>query len=723
MSPILNRLPWVLLAWAMAAPAATLEPAAPPLLAPLQQQAQAATLAAKFLTRYHYRAMPLDDSLSEKIFDRYLKSLDPERLIFVQADLDQFATARPRLDDAIRQEELTIPFAMFNLYERRIVERLSYARELLKQNFDFSLNESYAVERDKEPWPKSEDEARDLWRKRVKNDWLRLKLAGKDDKAIRDTLDKRYSNSLARINKYKSEDVFQVFMNAYARSIEPHTDYLGPAAAADFGITMSLSLVGIGAVLQEREEYTTIRELVPGGPAALSARLSVGDRIVAVGQGHDGAMQDVVGMRLDDVVAMIRGTKDTVVRLDVLPADSGLDGKHKLVSLVRNKISLEQQAAKKSILQSRDGGTTRKLGVITLPVFYQDIDARRKGSKEFRSASRDVARLLEDLAKERVDGVLVDLRNNGGGSLDEAVELTCLFTGKGPVVQERNSQGNVKVDSCSNSRRRWDGPLGVLINRGSASASEIFAAAIQDYGRGIVIGEASFGKGTVQTLVNFDEMANNDKPRLGELKMTIAQFFRVNGGTTQLRGVTPDVGLPSITDPESFGESSYDNALPWTQILAASYTPAGDLAGYLPALQNRHAARVAKDKDFQYLLEDIAELKAQRVKRLVSLNEAERRRERDRQEAKIKLRAAGEAAEGNGKNRKSLNEKAAWKNIARQNAGLQADEINLNDEIAAEKAQKNAKDVWLQEAAHILGDAIDLLQIKPTLATRDPLAH
>ena len=713
------RLLCLLLACVPASQAAT-QSLPPPQLMPLQQQAQAATLTAKFLARHHYRTLPLDDALSEKIFDRYLKALDPERLIFVQTDIDQFADARYRLDDAIRQEELTIPFAIFNLYERRIVERLNYARELLKQNLDFTLNENYAFEREKEPWPKSEDEVRDLWRKRVKNDWLRLKLAGKDDKAIRETLDKRYGNSLSRVSKYKSEDVFQVFMNAYARSIEPHTDYLGPAAAADFGISMSLSLVGIGAVLQERDEYTTIRELVPGGPAALSNKLAVGDRIVGVGQGHEGDMLDVVGMRLDDVVAKIRGAKDTVVRLDILPVSAGLDGKHKLIALTRSKISLERQAAKKSILQSRSGGTLHKIGVIALPGFYQDAEARRKGSKDFRSASRDVTRLLEDLIKERVDGVLVDLRNNGGGSLDEAVELTCLFTGKGPVVQERNSQGTVKVDSCNQSRRIWDGPLGVLINRGSASASEIFAAAIQDYGRGIVIGESSFGKGTVQALINFDEMAHSEKPKLGELKITIAQFFRVNGGTTQLRGVTPDIGLPSTTDAESFGESSYENALPWVQILPASYTPAADMSGFLATLQSRHAARVAKDRDFQYLLEDIAELKLQRNKRQISLNETERRKERDRQEAKLKLRTDSEVADETGKNKKAIKEKAATlKTLARRNSGLQADETSLSDEIAAEKAEKDAKDVWLNEAAQILGDALDLLQIKPSLATRD----
>jgi len=712
-----NRLLWILLAIATASHAAVPAPSAPPILAPLQQQGQAAALAAQVLTRHHYKAVPLDDAMSEKIFDRYVKTLDPEKLFFIQADIDKFAAARTELDDAIYHEDLHIPFAIFNLFQRRVVERLAYAREILKQDHNFSRVETYQYERSKEPWPKSEDEARDLWRKRVKNDWLRLKLAGKDDKMIRATLAKRYGNSLARAYKSKSDDVFQVFMDAYAMSIEPHTDYLGPRASAEFDIAMRLSLVGIGAVLQERDEYTTIRELVPGGPAAQSAKLHVGDRIVGVGQGNDGPVTDVVGWRVDDVVTLIRGAKDSVVRLDILPADAGPDGQHKHIALVRNKISLEQQAAKKSIIRVKDGAVTRQVGVIVLPSFYQDFDARRRDDKNYKSATRDVAVLLEELKKDKVDAVLIDLRNNGGGSLDEAVELTGLFTGEGPVVQERNSQGNVRIDSSHDTTRAWDGPLGVLINRASASASEIFAAAIQDYGRGVIIGEPSFGKGTVQTLVNFDQMAHSDKPKLGELKMTVAQFFRVNGGTTQLRGVTPDISFPTVSDTENFGESSYDNALPWTQIKAANYASAGNIASWLPSLQSRHTLRIASDKDFQYLLEDVARINAQRKKHVLSLNEADRRKERDLLEARLASRADSSGADGS--NKKSAKEKsAAMKKIALQDLGLQADERSLSDELAAEKAQKDAKDVWLNEATHILSDEVDLSRGKTELAAR-----
>jgi carboxyl-terminal processing protease len=687
-------------------------------LAPAQQQAQAANLAAQILSRHHYKALPLDDAMSQKIFDRYLKTLDPERLFFLQSDIAQFSASRTRLDDAIFQEDLHIPFDIFNLFQQRVTERLAYARELLKQDFDFTRNESFQYQRDKEPWPASQDEMQDLWRKRVKNDWLRLKLAGKDDKFIRTTLDKRYATNVARVEKYKSEDVFQIFMDSYATAIDPHTDYMGPSASADFDIAMSLSLVGIGAVLQERDDYTTIRDLVPGGPAALSTKVNVGDRIIAVGQGPEGPMTDIVGWRVNDVVGLIRGAKDTTVRLDILPVDAGPDAKHKRISLVRNKISLDRQAAKKTVIQVKDGASTRPVGVITLPMFYQDIEARRRGDKEFKSAARDVERLLEQLKKDKIDSVLIDLRNNGGGSLDEAIELTSLFTGVGPVLQERNSRGDIKVDSARTLKATWSGTVGVLINRGSASASEIFAAAIQDYGRGVIIGEPSFGKGTVQTVVSLDQVAHNEKPQFGELKMTIAQFFRLNGGTTQLRGVVPDIRFPTVSDTEHFGESSYDNALPWTEIKAANYLPVGDLSRMLPLLENRHASRVAKDKDFQYLLEDLREVQEQRNKRELSLNEAERRKEREMRDARLKQREESKGAgTGAGKNGKPTRQAAARK-IVPQDVGLQAGERSLSEELADEKAQKEAKDIWLDEAARIVGDEAAMLKSEPQLATR-----
>ena len=682
-------------------------------LKPVAQQAQAARLSAEILSRYHYKAMPLDDALSEKIFDSYLKFLDPEKLFFIQSDIDNWASLRRRIDDAILSENLTLPFALFNRYAQRATDRFAYARTLLKERFDFQAMESYPYSREKAEWAKTEAEMRDLWRKRVKGDWLRLKLAGKDDKSIFDTLDKRYEHSQKRIAQLKSEDAFQSFMNAYTMAIEPHTNYMGLRAAEDFDISMRLSLFGIGAVLSEKNEYTTIRELVPGGPAALSGQLNVGDRILGVAQGEHGELADVLGWRLDDTVALIRGAVDSVVVLDVLPAEANPDGKHKRVSLIRKKISLEAQSAKKAFIPVSEGNVTRKIGVITLPSFYEDFDGRQKADPDYKSASRDVAQLLDELKHENVDSVLVDLRNNGGGSLSEAIKLTGLFIDKGPVVQQRNAQGKIVVENDTKAGTSWDGPLGVLINRGSASASEIFAAAIQDYGRGLIIGEKSFGKGTVQTILDLDQITHNAKPKFGELKLTVAQFFRINGGTTQLRGVTPDIPFPSIQDDEEFGESCFDNALPWVQIKAADYAPLADLSDVRQKLISRLETRVKSDKDYQYLLEDVAEFERLRKSEQISLNEAQRRRERDAQEAKLKARkVAGSSPDDI---------------AAISDDGLQADERNVTNDLAFEKVRKAAKDVLLNQTVHILSDEVELLntaskmgKAAPATASRQP---
>lgn len=690
---------WLLLALAAAAQANTPEVEAPPVptLKPLRQQPVAARMAAKIIEEHHYKPVPLDDALSEKIFNAYLKSLDSEKMFFIQSDIDKLQEARTKLDDAVLNDELDLPFAMFNLYAKRAAERFAYAGDLLKTKFDFQQNESFQFQRENEPWAKSEDELRELWRKRVKNDWLLLKLAGKDDGKIVETLGKRYGNFLKRLGRMKSEDAFQIFMNAYTMTVDPHTNYMAPRTTEEFDISMRLSLVGIGAVLEDKDDYTTIKELVPGSPAALSGKLQTGDRIVGVAQGDKNAMADVVGWRLDDTVALIRGPKDTVVILDVVPVGASPDSAHKLVRLVRKKISLEDQAAQKTVIPLVDQGQPRKIGVITLPTFYEDFEARRKGEKDFKSATRDVARLLGELKAEKVDAVLIDLRNNGGGSLTEAVELTGLFIGSGPVVQQRDAEGDISVSNSNNPGVVWDGPLGVLINRGSASASEIFTAAIQDYHRGLVIGETSFGKGTVQTMVNLDEIAHAPAPQLGDLKLTIAQFFRINGGTTQVRGVTPDFNLPSIADFEHFGESSFDNALPWMQIKSADYKPAPDIAGILPQLEERHNQRVAKNKDYQNLLEDVDELKQRRKKTSISLNEAERRKEREALQAKLKLRKP---------------------DGAKDKAGDVEADLDLDDGETLKKQDKKAKDTLLYEAAYTLGDEVELLKTKPARVAR-----
>ncbi len=723
--------------------------ASAPLLKATSAEGEAGIWATRFLTRFHYKPTPLDDAMSEKIFKRYLDSLDSDKLFFTQVDVDKFAAYKDTLDDAIYDQNLAAPFAIFNVYEQRVGERVAFARAELAKGFDFSVEESYRYDREKAPWASDDAAANDLWRKRIKNDWLRLKLAGKADKDIRETLDKRYASYLDRVHQLNSEDVFQTFMNAYAMSIEPHTNYLGPRSAENFDIAMKLSLEGIGAVLQRDDDYTAIREIVPGGPAALSGKIKVGDRIVGVGQGANGVIVDVVGWRLDDVVEKIRGAKDTVVRLEVLPADAGPDGKHATLDLVRKKVSIEEQAAKKSVIEVKDGTHVRHIGVISLPTFYQDFDARRRGDKNYKSATRDVEKLLGELKNEKADGVIVDLRNNGGGSLAEATDLTGLFIDKGPVVQVKNAGGQIEAENDTQAGMAWDGPLAVLVNRASASASEIFAAAIQDYGRGVIIGEPTFGKGTVQNLVDLDDVAHNEKPTFGEVKMTIAQFFRINGGSTQLRGVTPDISFPLTVDAKDFGESSYDNALPWTSIAPAKYAAVADLKPILPMLVERHQARVAKNAEWQNFEADLTDLRKLRDEKTVSLNEQVRRKERDEQEAKRKARDLASASatpqsdpaakttqkiaddakdRASGKNdqtsmaqiRKDTDHPApsAAKDTPVQDDGLQPDERSISVDLKREKAAKDKRDVILDEAAHILADEIGLIRTDTKLAAQ-----
>ncbi|MDQ2972154.1 MAG: carboxy terminal-processing peptidase [Pseudomonadota bacterium] len=677
-----------------------------PVLKPTAAQGEAAVLAARLLTRFHYESLPLDDAMSQKIFKGYFDALDAEKLFFTQTDLDHFAPARTKLDDAIWNGDLSIPYTIFNLYEQRAGERTQYAMDLLKKGFVFSKDDSYTLDREKAPWAKDTAALNDLWRRRVKNDWIRLKLAGQKDDDIRKTLAKRYANYQDRVHQLDSEDVFQTFMNAYAMAIDPHSNYFGPRAGANFDIAMKLSLEGIGAVLEQHDDYTLIREIVPGGPAAKSGKLAVGDKIVGVGQGACGPISDVVGWRIDDVVDKIRGAKGTIVRLEVLPGDAGQDAKHMLVDIVRKKVTIAEQAAKKSIIDIKAGGVTHHIGVITLPTFYQDFDARRRGDSDYKSATRDVAKLLAELKQAKVDGVVMDLRDNGGGSLSEATELTGLFIDKGPVVQVRDARGHVEEEDDTDAGMAWSGPLAVLVNRGSASATEIFAAAIQDYGRGVVIGEKTFGKGTVQNLTDLDQLAQNEKPTFGELKMTIAEFFRINGGSTQLHGVTPDIEYPHSVDFTDFGESSYDNALPWTQIAPAKYKPVASLQPLIPQLTQMHDARVAKDPSWQLLLDELTAARKLHDQKIVSLNYAARdaqRKQLDAQEAGFKAR------------RKALGDASAAN--LRPDDGLQPGERSLKSDLAREAAAKNAKDAELDETAHILADELDLIHGNNKLAS------
>ena len=693
---------------APASPIAKYKATPAPELKPTAAQGQAAILAARLLTRFQYEALPLDDAMSAKIFDAYFKALDGSKLFFTQADANQFAPDRSKLDDAIWNGDMSAPFAIFNLYEKRAGERTAYALALLKKGFNLDGDGTYTFDRDKAPWAADTAALNALWKGRVENDWIRLKLAGKDDAEIRKTLSRRYENYLDRVHQLDSEDVFQTFMNAYATAIDPHTNYFGPRASQNFDITMKLSLEGIGAVLQEHDEYTVIREIVPGGPAAKSGKLEVGDKIVGVGQGDCGAIVDTVGWRIDDVVAKIRGHKGTTVRIEFLPAEGGPDAKPQLVTLVRKKVTIAEQAAKKKIVDVKESGRTVKIGIIDLPSFYEDFDARRRGDADYKSASRDVAKLLDELKQAKVSAVVVDLRDNGGGSLSEAVNLTGLFTGNGPVVQVRDNRSQVE-EQDSSEKMLWTGPMAVLVNRGSASASEIFTAAIQDYGRGLVIGEQTFGKGTVQNLTSLDQLAMNTKPTFGELKMTIAEFFRVDGDSTQLHGVTPDILFPHSIGYKDYGESSYPNALKWTHITPAEYNPVADQKPLVAPLMAEHDARATTDPAWKLLLDELAAARKLHDQKTVSLNYKVReteRKQQDAQDASFKKR------------REAMGDVSAI--TLEPDDGLTPGERSVKASVAREKAAKEAKDIELDETAHIMADEVALLGQKPQLA-RDVL--
>ena len=500
-------------------------PTDPSELSASQDQLRATELIVQFLNRYHYRNRVLDDAQSEQILQRYLEALDPNRSYFYAADIVEFEKYKYRLDDALREIKLGPAFEIFKLMRVRLEQRVSFAVEQLNQDFDFSVDENFVPDRSESTWAKDQDELDDIWRKRVKNDVLNLTLSGKSDEEISKLLRKRYQRLADRIGQFTSDDVYQMFINAYTATIEPHTSYFSRHASDNFKIRMSLSLEGIGAALQTENEYTIVRRVIPGGPAALSNQLSEDDRITGVGQG-DEAIIDVVGWRLGDVVDLIRGPKGTVVKLQILPKGQTPDGVYKTITLVRNKIKLEEQAAQSEIVQTSTDYGTFRIAIITVPTFYTDFEGREKGDKDFRSTTRDVRRLLSDVQQEQVDGIVIDLRGNGGGSLAEATELTGLFIRSGPVVQVRDSSGRININDDPDPAIAYSGPLAVMVDRHSASASEIFAGAMQDYHRAVIIGEPTFGKGTVQRLVDLNRFARFKGGDLGQLKFTIAPIFQ-----------------------------------------------------------------------------------------------------------------------------------------------------------------------------------------------------
>ncbi|EGV49915.1 peptidase S41A, C-terminal protease [endosymbiont of Riftia pachyptila (vent Ph05)] len=599
-------------------------------LIPSRNHQQATVVILKVIDKYHYKKAPLNDEMSSKILDRYLDSLDPNRSFFLASDINHFSTYEKKLDNYLLNARLEPAFLIFRSYRKRVSDAVAYAIDLLDKGFDFERDEEYRFDRSEASWAQTRTEWREIWRQRVKNDVLNLRMTGKPEEKIKQTLRERYQGLERRISQFDADDVFQTFINSYTLSIEPHTSYMSPSTSENFDISMRLSLEGIGAVLRSDNEYTVIQKTVLGGPAKLSGQLKAGDRILGVGQGVDGELQDIVGWRLQDVVEQIRGPKGSVVRLRILPKGESSDGKSKLVTLVRNKIKLEDQAAKSSIIEKLDGMKDLRIGVIEIPTFYRDFAAESRGEKDFRSTTRDVRRLLAELKQQQVDGVVIDLRQNGGGSLSEATELTGVFIDTGPVVQIRDAFGKVEVERDPDSDIAYRGPLAVLVDRNSASASEIFAGAIQDYQRGIVVGEPTFGKGTVQTLVELTRFVPGDDTDLGRLRLTMAQFFRINGSSTQHRGVVPDILYPTAQYSSEHGERSLDNALPWASIKAAQYASKGVNA--VSHLLNRHQQRVGADPGFVMLVEQEKRFKKADQRTEVTLLEVQRRREWDQRE-------------------------------------------------------------------------------------------
>lgn len=653
-------------------------------LQPDREQVIASLNVVELLKRHHYNKPPLNDARSAKIFDSYIKMLDPSRSYFTDGDLAEFKQWRNQFDDFLKNGNLEPGFAIYKVHLERLQSRLQYALGLLENgvdSFDFTVDEELLVDRENAAWPKDEKELDDLWRKRVKDEVLRLKIAGKESDAIEELLIKRYKNQLSRLEQTRGEDVFQAYINAFAQSYDPHTQYLSPDNAENFDINMSLSLEGIGAVLQSDNEYVKVVRLVPAGPAEKSKQIAPADKIVGVGQNNE-EMVDVIGWRLDEVVKLIRGPKGSVVRLEVVPASNAPnDQTSKTVAITREAVKLEEQAAKKSVLNLQQDGRDYKLGVIEIPAFYLDFKALRAGDKDYKSTTRDVKKLLTELEQEKVDGVVIDLRNNGGGSLQEATELTGLFIDKGPTVLVRNSDGRVDVLADEQEGAFYKGPLAVLVNRLSASASEIFAGAMQDYHRALIVGGQTFGKGTVQTVQPLNH---------GELKLTLAKFYRVSGQSTQHQGVIPDISYPADVDTKEIGESALPEALPWDSIKAAINPDMNPFKPFLAELKARHEARTNEDPDFVFTRDRLALTQELTHETTISLNEEKRRAQ---QESIEKRQLALENAL-----RKAKGEEPLAK-IERE------DETTPHVE---EKKIKPEEDAYLSESGRILLDYLGL---------------
>jgi carboxyl-terminal processing protease len=647
-------------------------------LKPERKNVQETILVTELLKAYHYRKLPLDDSVSEVIYHNYLASLDHSKLYFLKNDISSFDKYRFFMDDYLTAGNLDAAYQIFAVFQERTYQRLSLIQSLLKANhFDFTLDEEFIFDREDLSWMNSEEELDEVWRKYIKNQLLSLKLSGKTTEEAIEILDKRYDRYLTVIQQYNSADVYQVYMNSFTEAYDPHTGYFNPITAENFDIEMSKSLEGIGAMLSKDGDYTIVVSVVPGGPAFKGDELHDNDRIVGVGQGTDGEIVDVVGWRNDDVVQLIRGKKGTTVRLSVLKAKDGATAAPQVVVIVREKINIENARAESKVYDFSHEDGTYKLGVITIPSFYKDFKNARNGNDDFNSTTRDVRKLVADLNEQEVDGIMIDLRRNGGGALDEAIELTGLFIKDGPVVQVKDYDGRTIQEKDESGSVFYDGPLAVLTSRLSASASEIFAAAIQDYKRGLIVGEQSFGKGTVQNLLGLQRYIPKEEEKLGQLKLTIAKFYRVNGGSTQNIGVTPDLKLPSTYDETTVGESSYPSALPWDQIPSSDFNPSNNInTDLLAALHEKYNLRKDYDLDLQDLMADTKRMRDNQLKKSVSLNEAKRQAELDEDE---KRRSAHSNLDG---------------------------ELTTAESGSAEPKRLKLKDLYLQESLFVLADMI-----------------
>jgi carboxyl-terminal processing protease len=652
----------------------------PGAIAPTEQQRATARKIGRILEEAHYSRAPIDDKMSEQVYQRYLDFLDGQRSYFLASDINEFSAYRLKFDDMIRTGDIEPAYLIFNRFQQRNRERMEAALALLKTEPDWTVNETFEFDRSKAPWPATPAEMQDLWRKRVKNDALSLMLTGKQWPEVTELLRKRYERVLKRVDQITPEDVFENLMNAYARSFDPHSSYFSPRNSEEYRIQMSLNYEGIGASLQLIDDYVTIMNVIEGGPAAVAGTLNPNDRITGVGQGHDGSFTDVIGWRLDDVVQLIRGKAGTNVRLQVLAAGAPPGSKEKILEFTRNKVTLEAQAAHKDVKTVTRNGKTLKVGIITVPGFYQDIQAQNAGDQNYRSTTRDVLKLIKELQTENIDGLVLDLRGDGGGYLPEATALTGLFIDHGPVVQLRDTTGRLEVLDDPEPAPAYTGPLAVLVDRFSASASEIFAGAIQDYHRGVIIGQRTFGKGTVQNLVPLDRWSQ--KPTSGQLTVTIGKFYRVTGESTQHRGVEPDVQLPSPIDMKEVGESALDSALPWDRIAGVPFQPSTEATNVPPTavLASEEDSRAQHDADYRWLVSDIAAIDTAREEKTVSLNLKTRREERAKQD---KERLDRENA------RRAAKNQPAFKSV---------------EEL--EKVKDDTPDIVLTQSAEIMADII-----------------